>query len=280
MGKTIAYFQNYCAQNAQEPMQAFQAGVQKYNYKFVPDDLNADIAVIWSVLWAGRMQGNKKIFDTFRSANKPVIVIDVGTIKRNVTWKIAVNHINALGHYGNTDNLDLGRIDKLGLRLGTQVENNGKILIAAQHRQSLQLADHNLESWINGQIKSIKKRTDRKIVVRSHPRCPLNYASLIGVDEFDTPRKLNGTYDDFNFNLNYHTVVNYSSGPGIQAAIAGVRPIVSPASLAYPVAIQHENIEKLYDIDRENWLHQLAHTEWTVDEMRDGKYFERLLPYL
>jgi len=50
------------------------AGDQVYLNK----STNADAAVIWSVLWKGRMAGYKKIWDKYRSSNKPVIVIEVG----------------------------------------------------------------------------------------------------------------------------------------------------------------------------------------------------------
>ena len=79
---------------------------------------------------------------------------------------------------------------------------------------------------------------------------------------------------------NYHAIVNHNSGPGIQAALAGCRPIVSASSLAAPVGHLIENIEQPYDIDRTEWLHSIAHTEWTVDELATGDWYTRLLPAL
>ena len=70
-----------------------QSGEQVWENKQAPD---ADVAVIWSVLWQGRMRHNKNVWDRYRNANKPVIVIEVGGIKRNETWKIGINGINNL----------------------------------------------------------------------------------------------------------------------------------------------------------------------------------------
>ena len=53
---------------------------------FVDTDANADVAVIWSVLWRGRMQGYQQIWNKFRSAGKPVIVLEVGGLRRNYTF--------------------------------------------------------------------------------------------------------------------------------------------------------------------------------------------------
>ena len=44
----------------------------------VEDNLDADVALIWSVLWFGKMSANKRVWDHFRKQNKPVVVIDVG----------------------------------------------------------------------------------------------------------------------------------------------------------------------------------------------------------
>ena len=60
----------------------------------VDKDANADVAVIWSVLWRGRMQGYQQIWNKFRSAGKPVIVLEVGGLRRNKTFKVGINGIN------------------------------------------------------------------------------------------------------------------------------------------------------------------------------------------
>ena len=39
---------------------------------------NADVAVIWSVLWRGRMQQYQRVWNEFRSKGKPVVVLEVG----------------------------------------------------------------------------------------------------------------------------------------------------------------------------------------------------------
>ena len=149
-------------------MSAFLASASKH-FKVVENDMSADCAVIWSCLWAGRMAPNKEIYEHFRSQNKPVIIIEVGALKRNITWKISVNNITTAGYYGHLENLDWDRPRLLGIQLKEQTRNNGKILIAAQHHKSHQLANlESQEDWITQQIKTIQDQTDRDIVVRSY----------------------------------------------------------------------------------------------------------------
>ena len=88
------------------------------------------------------------------------------------------------------------------------------------------------------------------------------------------------TYDSSDIHFDYHAVINYSSGPGIQAAIAGTRPIVDASSLAYPVGVDIKDIEQHYSVDREQWLTQICHTEYTLEELQKGTWLKRIEPAL
>ena len=282
MTKTMAWFPNGCALNSKDPMTAvLSAAKNKLNYTVVEDKLDADVAVIWSVLWHGRMASNQAVYNHYISQGKPVIVIDVGALRRNVTWKLAVNHINAHGYYGHEENLDYDRPAKLGISVIQQTKNNGAILIAGQHKKSLQLAACSQEDWINDQIRSIQKVTDRPIVIRSHPRSLLEVARLVrsGVTH-QPPRKVMQSYDDFDIDYGYHAVVNYNSGPGIQAGLVGTQVIVDQSSLAYPISSQIANIDNWQYFDRMQWLVNICHTEYTVDELKQGVWCTRLAPAL
>ena len=237
----------------------------------------SDAAVIWSVLWHGRLAGNQQVYEHYRRLGRPVIVIDVGALYRGQTWKIAVNNINATGYYGHQTDLDWDRPKKLGISLAQLVSNNPEILIAAQHRNSLQVAELNgIESWINQQITHIRSVSDRPIRVRPHPRSRLDISKLLPGTVIETPVPLANTYDSFNMHFDCHAVVNYNSGPGIQAAISGSRPIVDSTSLAYPVSVAFDNLEAPYDLDRHQWLVEICHTEYTIPEIQQGLWLKRI----
>jgi len=257
-------------------MQAMLDSLRRAGHSIEQDSLDADAAIIWSVLWSGRMAENKQVYEHYRAQDKPVIVADVGALYRGETWKIAVNHINRLGYYGHTENLDMDRPKKLGISLAINLSKNPAILIAAQHRHSLQLANQNHEAWIIDQIHEIRKVSDRPIVIRPHPRSLLKLGTLTDKITIERPAKIPDTYDSFNMHFDYHAVVNYCSGPGIQAAIAGTRPIVGTYSLALPVSVTVENLDRPYDTDRDQWLVEICHTEYTVKEIEQGQWIHRL----
>jgi hypothetical protein len=259
---------------------AFLKAAKKQNLHVMENSLDADAAVIWSTLWAGRMQKNHAVYQHYRLQNKPVFIIEVGALRRNITWKISLNHVNALGIYGHTANLDPKRPQTLGLRLKTPDHIRGTVLIAAQHHRSLQLQGIDQEAWINQQIVSIRKYTDRPIVVRSHPRSPLDATKLLPDMTLQFPSKILGSYDDFDFNFDHHAIINYCSGPGIQAAIAGVPVITDVTSLAHSVSIEPTQIDQPPEVDRHQWLIEISHTEYLLEEVENGLWLKRLSDWL
>lgn len=277
--KTLSYFPHQAAMNSKPVMGAFIESAKKH-FDIVQDSMDADVAIIWSCLWAGRMRANQSVYRHYRNQGKPVIIIEVGALKRNITWKIAVNHITTEGGLGWTKNLDQDRPAKLDIRLG-KPSTGERILVCAQHTDSLQLESLGItyEHWLQAMINCVYNHLRRPIVLRQHPRCALNPDHFALVDEFQVPRKLPGTYDDFDFTTDYYGVVNFSSGPGIQAAIAGTPVIVDQMSLAHEVSNHYEDKE-LKTFDREHWLIKLCHTEYTVDEIQQGTWYPRLEQWL
>jgi hypothetical protein len=242
--------------------------------------MDADAAVIWSVLWAGRMAANQAIWDHYRQENRPVIVVDIGALYRGETWKIALNTVTADGYYGHLEQLDLDRPKRLGISLAINLSNNPKIVVAAQHARSLQVVNlASTEAWITDQVQQLQQVTDRPIVIRTHPRSRLEIDSMQGLPKnviIEHPQKLLNTYDSYNLAFDCYAMVNYNSGPGIQAALAGTRPIVDRTSLAWPVGIDIKDIELPYTVDRDQWLVEICHTEYTLKEIEQGQWITRL----
>jgi hypothetical protein len=227
------------------------------------------------------MSKNKDVYAHYRSQGKPVIVVDVGALYRGETWKIAVNNITADGYYGHKENLDLDRPRKLRISLALNVTKNPRIIIAAQHKNSLQVSTMtNMESWITQQVNQLQQITDRPIVIRAHPRSPLQSQLLPADIELEIPKQIPNTYDSYNLTFDCYALINYNSGTGIQAALAGTRPIMNSSSLAYPVSIGFNDLDKAYNVDRDQWLIEICHTEYTIEEIKKGLWLTRLSPAL
>jgi hypothetical protein len=267
-------YREYGALNSKPVFDAFEQGLKSLGHEVVntPDG----IPVIWSVLWQGRMAPNEKIYQT----HQPIVIIEVGNLLRGETWRVSLNHINGLGNFGNQENLDTDRPKKLGVKLGAVRETRRpEIMIATQHQRSLQWQGQpTIVEWVHSTVKQIRQHSDRKIIVRPHPRSPISL-SIQGV-EVGLPRQVSGTYDDFDIDYNCHCVVNHNSGPAVQAAIHGTPIICDSSSLAGEISGKIEDIETVKLPDREEWFLKLCHTEWTVNEISQGTPMKRLIPLL
>ena len=280
MIKNVAYFPLQCAKNSQPVMSAVLDCLQARGIQTQENSMSSDAAIIWSVLWAGRMAANQAVYEHYRSQGRPVIIIEIGALYRGYTWKIAVNNITADGYYGNQDNLDWDRPRKLKISLATQSNPRPNIVIAMQNDRSLQVAGIDMTAWLHSTLRILRNSTDRAITVRPHPRCRLAVNNLPPGVTIEIPNRVPNTYDSFDMHYDCHAVVNHNSGPGIHAAIAGVRPIVAPSSLAYPVGMSFADVEQPYTRDRDTWLAQVCHTEYTLEELRRGMWVDRITPAL
>ena len=268
-------YREYGALNSVPVFDAFAQGVKNLGHEIVND--HEDVSVIWSVLWSGRMRENRRIYHECKNLGRPVVIIEVGNLRRGDTWRISLNHINNLGFFGNDTDLDPDRPKKLGVSLSPPSgKRRGEVLIACQHQESLQWEGMPfMKNWVEDVISKIKTYTSRRIIVRPHPRSPFPF-SMPNI-LLEKPQKIPTTYDDFDIFYNYHCVINHNSGPAVQAAIQGIPILCDSSSLAAPLSIKWEQLESPHLPDREEWFIKLCHTEWSVNEIRQGIPLARLI---
>jgi hypothetical protein len=259
----------YGALNSKPVFDAFANSLNNNGHDVAYNDLSADINVIWSVLFNGRMAGNKAVWEQ----QKPTIVLEVGGINRGTTWKVGLNGINRDAYFGPSGNSS-DRMRLLGLQVKPWKYDGEHILIAGQHDKSLQWKDMPaMATWVHDTITFIRAQTDRPIIFRPHPRCPLPAIEhdFKGVKRQD-PKQIKDTYDDFDMQFNnIWATVSWSSNPAIHSIINGVPAFTGPSSLAFDVAEQNlRNIENPLYGDRTQWLNDYAHTEYTIGEISQG----------
>jgi hypothetical protein len=271
-------YKNYGALNSPPIFSALEQGIKKLGHT-VSQESDA-IPVIWSVLWKGRMAPNKVVYDSAKKHKLPVMIVEVGNLRRGDSWRISLDNVNNDGIFGNDIDLDPDRYRKFDIPLAPFNKNRRKeILIALQHTSGLQWQGQpDVSTWLDHKISEIRKFSDRPIIVRPHPRNPFNHQNRHYVVQ--SPRKRQGTYDDFDLDHNFHCVINHNSGTTVQSAINGTPIICDHSGLAYPVSEKIENIEHPGYPDRWEWFSKLCHTEWFVDEIAQGIPIQRLERFL
>ena len=269
------------ALNSRPVFDAFDHSLVDAGHDVLYNDINADVNVIWSVLWNGRMARNEAVWNQ----TKPVIVLEVGGIKRGTTWKVGLNGINRDAFFGDIGNSS-DRRNLLNLEVKPWRTDGEYILIAGQHDKSLQWQTMpRMSNWVIETISEIRKYTARPIIFRPHPRCPLAHIEKEFKNVYrQEPQHVINTYDDFDMGFdNVWATISYSSNPGIHSIIEGVPAFVSTHSLAYPAG---NDIDFLHTIeqplmpDRTQWLNDYAHTEYTIEEIAAGLPLKNLTPKL
>jgi len=275
----FSLWSNHGALNSQPVFDAFARGAKSLGHDVVWNDPVSDVDVIWSVLWHGRMAKNKSIWDRNILQSKPTLVLEVGGINRGITWKVAINGINRDADFG-VDHNSSDRANSLGLSYKDWTTTGKQILLCGQHEKSEQWRNMpRMSRWVSETVEEIRKHTDRQIIFRPHPRCPLPAIE----HEFDNvirqqPIQIPGSYDDFEIDYsNIWATVSWSSNPGIHSILNGVPAFVGPSSLAYDVA-NHDlaDINNPKRPDRRQWLNDYAWTEFTIKEISQGIPLKRL----
>jgi len=274
----ISYYPEQTALQSEPIWQAFLESCKRVGIIPVQNSLETDCALIWSVLWRGRMQKNRQIYEHYRSLNKAVFIVEVVSLIRGKTWKVCINNITNQGIYANTDNFLPNRHKKLCIDLKPKLTDSDRpILIAGQHTQSLQWNNNlDMESWIYQKIKEIRQYSDRKIYIRPHPRERISNIRAPNV-LMNIPIKIPNSYDEYDLNFDYKIVINFNSGVLIKAAIHGCSVHSDKSSLVSDIGTNLYDIENSYLPDRHSWFEQIVHTEWTIEEIREGIPLKRLL---
>ena len=245
--------------------------------ELVVGDMEADVALIWSVLWFGKMSGNKKVWDHYRAQGKPVVVIEVGGLIRNETWKLGINGINRDADFALDVGVNPDRVKQLGVETKPWVfKEKEYILVCGQHAHSLQWEGMpDMNTYFKETVTEIRAHSDRPIVLRSHPRFRENLHFTVEDPqwfkdqgcEWNIAKKVQKTYDSFDLENQLNETfltVSHSSNAGINSIIQGIPAIVSKHSLAHDMTSSYS--ERIFTKRRE-WLIDMCNIEYRADEI-------------
>lgn len=271
--KTVSIFNDYGALNSKPVFDAFKVGLIAQGYTVKHNSFDADIAVIWSMLWHGRMAPNRQVYNHFRRLKKDVIILEIGSVRRGSTWRVGVNGISKdqLLYHPSEDTQRLTHLD-IAVKPWRTIGN--KILICGQNEKS-QLWQNmpTVDTWITRTIDTIRLHTKMPIVVRPHPRFPLLSLRTKQPDvSLQQPAHVTSSYDSYDLSFdNLHALVCWSSTPAATAVLNGVPVFTGPDSIAQPVAnVDLSKIAEPVMPDRTSWSLMYARSEYTLDELAQG----------
>jgi tetratricopeptide (TPR) repeat protein len=171
---------------------------------------------------------------------------------------------------------------ELGIKVAPYRRRGRHILILGQVGRDASLRGLDIARWLGETARQVRQRTSRPIVVRLHPS--MRWRDRVkAIAECSEVADLTISPVENSFSADIGdawTCVTYSSGGAVDALLAGVPPIcLSPANLAYQLCSQSlDDIEAPLEPDREQFLRDLAYSQWTPGEIVSGAAWRHLQP--
>jgi hypothetical protein len=167
---------------------------------------------------------------------------------------------------------------QLNLELQPWRTNGQHILVCGQRDGGWSMKGLDMPTWTLETVKQIRQHTDRVIVVRPHPKNPINPGLF---KKFANVRLSTSTSLQQDLS-NAWASVFFNSSSCVASVLAGVPVFASdPDCVAWQVSNTNlEKIEMPLTPAREQWLWDLSTAHWTDDESRTGLIYNKFQPFL
>ena len=257
--------------------------------------IDADVAVVQGFVHPGSKNSKhlnlrKEVFENQQRNNKRSIIVDSnlflsydsGNTKKYLRYSYD-GIFPTTGEYCN-DNPNPLRWQKisndLGISLRDPVKTGKYILLCCQRDGGWSMDGKPLMPWVVHTIQTIRKFTDRIIMVRFHPGDKGRVQHIRALQRY----RLQGVSPSVSDNLlsdlkSAYAVVNYNSSPAVVAAIEGVPTFVLDLERSQAKDIANTDISKIENpvlYDRSVWIQKLAQMHWTSNELADGTAWRHL----
>jgi hypothetical protein len=259
-----------------------------------------DVAVMLGS-WKNRDKNHHQVRSSIAGNANCFLVIETPLLGRivdftkNKHFRIGVNGFlnnSGLFYQGNCPQ---DRLEQLGINWnGWQNNKDGHIVLMLQLPGDASLRGINIYEWTEYCIKKIRSFSDRKIVIRTHPahniketdefyRFIIENLILSKSSNIEISLSKEKSLDD-DLKGAYCTIT-YSSGSGIDSIMKGIPTIaMDPGNFAWNVSSRYpnevENLKLAEAGEITQWLSNLAYSQWSVEEMEQGKPWMHLLPII
>jgi hypothetical protein len=168
--------------------------------------------------------------------------------------------------------------NRFGLNLKPWRDNGNHVLVCLQRDGGWSLKGTDMTQWANQTVNRLRKLTSRPIVIRSHPKHPMNLSSLTSLpnvrESKDTTliQDLSGAWAS----------VFYNSSSCVASILEGI-PVFATDDDCVAWNIANHDITQIENPsmpDREQWLYDLCSCHWTDSESQRGDIYQKFLECL
>lgn len=263
----MLYFVQPGKRKAKKMVHMWVVGCNARNLTCMTDSNLRDIRKNYVSVFYGVAPSTLRVFNQAMHAEKPFLYIDncyfpalSGTRNYRVTW-------NALQHHGTgkSDGKRLLRVFSGNSPTLQKWSFNGRhILITLQSELYFNLLlPYTRQAWLERVVETLRKHTDRPIIVREKPHSSRPVAQQASFEE-----QLRGCY----------AVVTLNSATAIEGIMRGIPAFVTDPNCAIVPAAHTalSKIENPEEFDRMPWLEVLADNQWSSKEFENGKVVSEL----
>ena len=190
------------------------------------------------------------------------------------------------------NNIDPSRWQKISKNLNLTLKDyrtSGEhILLCLQRNGGWSMGNVDIQEWAVNTINTIRRFTDRPIVIRLHPgdktskniiqpgtpACRIKFSKAV---RLSTNVNL---VDDLK---NCWAAVNYNSSPVVGAAIEGVPIFVMDTAKSQCAEIANTDLTQIENpqlFDRQKWAERLSMFHWNFNELRSGECWTHMRKYI
>lgn len=250
-----------------------------------------DLAVIFGS-WKPRDKGHHLIRNSVAANAEHFICIETPLLNRktkinNNEWRVGLNgFLNGEGIWPQLADTEANERlkEKEIVFPGWQKNENGHIVLALQLPGDASLRGTDIGEWAWYTVQELRKHTDRKIIIRTHPLSSDRAYSdhlynLIGRITYHKIKNISysdGATTDWEKDLkDCYCTVTYSSGFAIDSVMRGIPTIATDsANFAYKVSTnliaEVENLKRPDLKSMQKWLGNLLACQYSEEEMSNG----------
>jgi hypothetical protein len=225
---------------------------------------------------------SRTIVEAYNRIGIPALVVDLGWIHRpreaspEGYYQIGLNTLNWIPPTAKQDRLKALEVK----RSDRELPEDGFVLFCGQNPDDAQ-HDMNIDSirkWALETRSELKKHTRREIRWRPHPFKPAfeieQFESCSNPREVPLEDELKGA----------HAVVTFNSTAAFEALLMNV-PVFADDSAFYRSLVNTDLAaieDPLFPVDKvlNQFLARLAYAQWNLEEIREGKPFEFMEPFI
>lgn len=235
------------------------------------------------LVFAGMIRGEGLIYKWCVDNNKQFLYVDHAYINRGYKANSPTEEWMRVTHNSMTWNQNVHETSerwnyffKDKHKLSTWCGNKGKNILVLPPSNATKYIFPESERWVNETVEAVRIATKAPVIIREKPEQPLidsKTNAITGRQTFSHDLSIDEEI------ARAKVIITYNSAVPVTGIIRGVPCISSIHGAAYPMNTKIKELDNPPEPDRQGWLNQLVHHQFTGLEIKKGLIWPMLRKY-